>query len=302
VSLNSAGEEGKANSYRPSISADGRFVAFESNASNLVAGDNNSVLDIFVFDRQTRGIERVSVSSAGAEGNGDSKFPSISADGRFVAFYSRASSLAPGSNALVFVFDRQTRAIEVVEGGSDDPPSISADGQFVAFSSSASNLVPGDTNNSHDVFVLDRQTRAVERVSVSTTRIEGNSLSNRPSISADGQFVSFYSNASNLVSGDTNDKSDVFVFDRQTRAVERVSLSNAGAEGNGNSSFSSISADGRYVAFDTSATNLIDGEFRNGIYVFDRQTRVLDLKQAYREGLGGSNCAGGGAQQWACAA
>ena len=147
-----------AQSAVASISADGRYVAFISDASNLVPGDTNGVTDIFVYDRQTGTIERVSVAADGTQGNGGSCQPSISADGRYVAFSSYASNLVPGdTNGIsdVFVYDRQTDTIERVSVAADgtqgnsyswQPASISADGRYVAFSSFASNLVPGDTN------------------------------------------------------------------------------------------------------------------------------------------------------------
>ena len=156
VSVASSGVQGNGRSCCPSISADGRFVAFASEASNLVPGDTNGAWDVFVYDRQTGEITRVSVASDGAQGNGDSGGPAISADGRFVAFYSSASNLVPGdTNGVedVFVHDRltgQTTRVSVASDGAQGndlswQPSISADGRFVAFASRASNLVPGDT-------------------------------------------------------------------------------------------------------------------------------------------------------------
>ena len=167
VSVDSAGVEGNNGSWVPSISGDGRFVAFESYASNLVPGDTNLTVDVFVHDRQTGQTTRVSVDSAGVEGNGWSWPSSISGDGRFVAFESGASNLVPGDTNLtgdVFVHDRQTgqtTRVSVdsagVEGNSvSQTHSISGDGRFVAFESAAYNLVPGDTNGRYDVFVHDR--------------------------------------------------------------------------------------------------------------------------------------------------
>src|SRR5690606_11863360 len=128
-------------------------------------------------------------------------------------------------------------------------PSISADGRFVAFQSVATNLVPGDTNGNNDVFVHDRQTGVTQRVSVASDGAQGNGISTTASISADGRFVAFQSAASNLVPGDTNGATDVFVHDRQTGVTERVSVASDGAQGNANTSEASLSADGRYVAF-----------------------------------------------------
>ena len=155
---------------------------------------------------------------------------------------------------------------------------LSTDGRFVLFNSSSNNLVAGDTNGFMDVFVHDRQTGVTERVSVDSAGNQGNFRSFRPSISADGWIVAFDSQSSNLVAGDTNNRFDVFVHDRQTGVTERVSVDSAGSQGNGNSLTSSISADGRFVAFTSFATNLVAGD-TNGffdIFVHDRQTGVLD--------------------------
>jgi|GEM_PF-1585857 len=222
VSVASGGTQGNGDSGCPSISADGRYVAFQSYASNLVPGDTNGTWDVFVHDRLTGQTTRVSVASDGTQGNGDSECPSISADGRYVAFASLASNLVPGdTNGTwdVFVHDRltgQTTRVSVASGGAQGNsgswcPSISADGRYVAFQSYASNLVPGDTNGVLDVFVHDRLTGQTTRVSVASDGTQGDSYSFGSSISADGRYVAFSSLASNLVPGDTNDKPDIFV-------------------------------------------------------------------------------------------
>ena len=148
------------------------------------------------------------------------------------------------------------------EGNSDssDYSSISADGQVVAFASGASNLVAGDTNGTYDIFVHDRVTGITERVSVDSSGAEGNDQSWSPSISADGQVVAFGSYASNLVAGDTNGTWDVFLHDRATGITERMSVDSSGTEGNSESWYSSISADGQIVAFGSIATNLVAGD------------------------------------------
>jgi Tol biopolymer transport system component len=164
VSLGSDGVQGNEESYDPAISADGRFVAFWSYASNLVPGDSNRWADVFVHDRKTGTTRRVSIGSGGAQGDGGSRFASISADGSLVAFQSDATNLAPrdsNNESDVFVHDRKrgtTRRVSrgpggVQGNGRSDSGAISADGRFVAFRSDASNLVPGDTNNESDVFV-----------------------------------------------------------------------------------------------------------------------------------------------------
>jgi Tol biopolymer transport system component len=230
VSVSSDGGQGEdGHSLRPSISADGRYVAFASGASNLASGDTNGYDDIFVHDRQTGQTTRVSVASDGSQENGSSWSPSISADGRYVAFASEASNLVSGDTDGyddVFVHDRQmgqTTRVSVASDGTQGNhdsghwggSSISAGGRYVAFESWASNLVDSDTNSYDDVFVHDRQTGHTARVSVTSDGTQGNGESRGyPSISADGRYVAFESGASNLVSGDTNDYSDVFVHER----------------------------------------------------------------------------------------
>ena len=288
VSISSGGAEGDGGSSEPSISADGRYVAFYSSATNLVSGDTNGVFDIFVYDRQTHTIERVSVDSTGVQGNGHSQAQSISADGRYVAFSSGASNLVTGDTngtTDVFVYDRQTDAIRRVsvnatgtEGnGNSGCPSISADGRYVAFYSLARNLVTPHTGSYYDIFVYDLQTNDIKLVSVNSTGAQGNNHSGTPSISADGRFVAFSSSASNLVTGDSNSKEDIFVYDLQTNAIQRVSVDSTGAQGNDDSNMASISADGRYVAFRSGASNLVPGDTAGfyDIFVYDRQTNAI---------------------------
>jgi Tol biopolymer transport system component len=281
VNVSSAGAEANGFSFNPSVSADGRFVAFDSEASSLVAGDLNGASDVFVHDRRTGRTRRVSVRSTGAEGNDESFSPSVSADGRFVAFDSDASTLVAGDlNGAgdVFVHDRRTGRTTRVSlnsagaGGNGESinPSISAGGRFVAFQSSASNLVAGDDNGFSDVFVRDRRTGRTRRMSLRSSGAEGNNGSVDPSVSADGRFVAFQSLASNLVAGDANDVGDVFVRDRRMGRTSRVSVSSAGAEGDNGSVDPSISADGRLVAFVSDASNLVAGDGNGILDVFVR--------------------------------
>ncbi len=285
VSVASDGAQGNGHSYGPSLSADGRYVAFGSYASNLVSGDTNEVADIFVHDRQTGQTTRVSVASDGTQGNGRSINSSISADGRYVAFASEASNLVNGDSngqSDIFVHDRQlgqTTRISVASNGAQgnsysDSPSLSADGRYVAFWSLASNLVSGDTNGWYDIFVRDRQTGQTTRVSVASDGTQGNNNAYDASLSADGRYVAFRSEASNLVSGDTNGCYDVFVHDRQTGQTTRVSVASDGTQGNGRSYGPSLSADGRYVAFWSVANNLVSGDTNSwhDVFVHDRQT------------------------------
>jgi Tol biopolymer transport system component len=269
VSLRSSGAEPNGESSRPSISADGRFVAFQSDATNLVGGDANGAVDIFVRDRENGTTRRVSVSSMGTEGNGGSDHASISANGRFVAFDSGASNLVGfDMNGVydVFVHDRmrgKTRRVSVSSAGTEGDvgsywPAISGDGHFVTFYADASNLVLGDTNGFPDVFVHDRTSGKTSRVSLRSSGAQGNEGSYDPWISGDGRFVGFSADASNLVGGDTNLHSDVFVRDRLTGKTTRVSVDSAGTEANADSFRPIISVDGRFIAFESAATNLVN--------------------------------------------
>ncbi|MEG4809468.1 calcium-binding protein [Microcoleus sp. F8-D3] len=283
VSVDSAGNQGNDFSGNPSISGDGRFVAFSSGATNLVPGGTNNDEDIFVRDLSTNTTTLVSVSSSGDRANDYSDFASISANGRFVAFRSWATNLVPGDtndSRDIFVRDLLTNTITLVSVSSNGDRandsssrcSISADGRFVAFSSRASNLVPGDTNNSDDIFVRDLSTNTTTRVSISSTGNQGNEDFYTPSISADGRFVTFSSLASNIVPGDTNDSEDIFVRDLSTNITTRVSVDSAGNQGNSDSEFPSISANGQKVAFSSFAANLLPGDTNNGPDLFISET------------------------------
>jgi len=291
VSVSSAGVQ--ANNFRgsPSLSSDSRFVAFRSFADNLVAGDTNGDVDpnkgadIFVHDRQTGETTRVSVSSTGMQANDRSYSPSLSSDGRFVTFQSYATNLVsgdtngdvdPNEGADIFVHDRQmgqTTRVSVSSAGvqgnnSSGSPSLSSDGRFVAFSSAANNLVAGDTNDTTDIFLHDRQTDQTTRVSESSAAVQGNGGSYKPSTSYNGRFVAFESHADSLVDGDTNNTLDILFHDCQTGQTVRVSLSSADVQGNGASYNSSISDNGRFVAFHSWASNLVDGDTNNSFDVF----------------------------------
>ena len=287
VSVDSSGAEANGGSYLPALSPDGQLVVFVSAATNLVAGDTNQTLDVFLHDRGSGATERVNVDSSGAQSDGDvydNATPAISADGRFVAFASSAANLVSGdTNGAydVFVHDRTTGITERVsvdssgvEGNADSgfigTLALSSDGRIVAFASDATNLVAGDANAATDVFVHDRSTGITERVSVDSSGAEANGASDWPVIDGAGLVIAFQSSASNLVAGDANHADDVFVHDRSSGATERVSLRTSGAEGNGDSQIPSISADGRLVAFQSFASNLVPGDTNGAMDVFLR--------------------------------
>jgi Tol biopolymer transport system component len=303
VSVDSSGVQANGGSNKSAISDDGRFIAFASDASNLASGDTNNAEDIFVKDRQTGAITRVSVSSNGTEANGTSTSPAISGDGRFVAFYSEASDLLNGdTNGFgdIFVHDRQTSLttrVSVDSSGveANAPPSsdygvvsISGDGRFVAFYSDASNLVSGDTNGVSDIFVYDRQTGWTTRASVASNGSESNGGSAHPNLSGGGRYITFISGATNLITGDTNGKADVFVRDLQTGSTTRVSVNTSGSQADGGGTSPDISGDGRYVVFMSASGNLDPraDEYRYSelVYVHDRQTGQTTLASVYSDG------------------
>lgn len=287
------------------ISANGRYVVFQSDAKNLVTGDTNRAVDVFLRDRGSGVTTRVSLSNSGRQANGPSGFATISADGRYVAFQSLASNLVRGdTNRMSDVFVRdlatgKTTRVSLNSRGrqarcnlgfcESTEPVLSAHGRYVAFESSATNLVPHDTNRLGDVFVRDRRTGRTIRVSVDSHGRQGggdrtNSGSNAPAISANGRYVAFHSADSNLVRGDTNRVFDIFVHDLRTRRTTRVSVGDDGTQANAESlGPPSISSDGRYVAFASLASNLVAGDANDITDVF---VRDLKTRHTYLASLG----------------
>jgi Tol biopolymer transport system component len=292
VSVDSAGAESNAFSMDPSMSAGGRFVAFKSGATNLIAGDTNGDWDVFVHDRLTGVTECESVDPSGATGNRRSgsyeTSVAISGDGNFVVFESDATNLLSGTHlpGQINLRDRSAGTTEIVSvdrfGGDGTPDSHSAsvteDGRYVAFSSLADKLVAGDTNGKLDVFVRDRAAGTTQRVSFGISGKQASDHSYFPMITSDGQAIAFTSLASNLVSGDTNGTFDVFVFDVPTQTIERVSVDSSGAEAAQGATGGAIAADGNCVAFESDSSNLVAGDTNNSsdIFVHDRTTGVTD--------------------------
>ena len=309
ASVKSDGTQGNLDSRYPTISADGRYVAYHSAASTLVEGDTNGTSDIFVFDRTNDTTIRVSVNSEGEEADGDSQFGSISASGRYVVFESAATNLVDGdtnNKVDIFLRDRDTDGDEIFDeagaasttlisvntagtnGGNGDSskPSITPDGRFVVFASLASDLAGSDTDGILDIFVRDRTLNSTVLVSVSSTGTLPNYMTvfNYPAITSDGRYVAFHSTATNLVSGDSNASSDVFIHDRDTDAdgifdeagsikTSRVSVTSSGSQATGGQSFNpSMSANGRYVVFYSYATNLdpTDSGLYGDVFLVDR--------------------------------
>lgn len=279
-------DQSNGNSFFSAVTPDGRYVAFNSQATNLVSGDTNPYEDIFVRDRQTGQTTRVSVASDGTQANGGSTWPQISADGRYVTFESEANNLVSGdTNGKPDIFVRDivlgttTRVSTSTSGAQANGAytsraSISGDGRYVAFFSDASNLVPGDTNNLGDIFVRDMLNSTTIRASVAANGDEGNSESAQPQISADGHHVVFYSFATNLVAGDINNQVDVFEKDLSSGAVILISLASDGTQANDQCLQPSVSTDGRYVVFSSFATNLVPGDSNGYVDVFLRDVQA----------------------------
>jgi len=292
VSNTAAGVQGNGGSVRPALSADGRFVAFVSAAGNLVADDTNGKADVFLKDMQTGAIVRVSVAADGGQGDDESMMASISADGRFVAFRSRAGNLVSNDgNGLedVFLKDMQTGAITNVSTPADSAPgdgasglnslAVSGNGRFVVFESGATNLVSDDVNGKRDIFIKDTQSGATALVSAAASGAQGNEDSYQSvAISADGRFVAFTSDASNLVPEDANaivGKTDIFLKDTQSGVIQLASTSTAGAaQAAGKSESVAISADGRFLAFDSDGANLVSGDTNKKTDIFFKDIKT----------------------------
>jgi Tol biopolymer transport system component len=280
VSQSSGGAQGNSGSSFGSISADGRWIAFESGASNLVSGDSLGVPDVFLRDRVNGTTTRVSVGLNGNEANSASLRPVVSSDGRFVAYDTSATNIVANDTTFfsdVIRYDTQTGTSVLVSvalsGQADqgDSPSISADGRFVAFDSAGTNLVTGDTNGLLDVFVRDLLLGTTVRASLTSAGAQitsGNGGS--PRLSGDGTRVVFHHTSSTIVAGDTNGNQDIFLRDLAAGTTTRENVSTAGVQANGFSQYARISADGRVVAFESGANNLVAGDTNGWNDVFAR--------------------------------
>jgi Tol biopolymer transport system component len=288
VNTSSSGEQANGTCADPAISANGRYVAFNSLANNLVPDDTNNVRDVFLKDLATGSTVRVSVHSDGSQATVDNEFSgmplSISADGRFVAFLTFARLLPRDTNihSDVYVKDMQTGELDLVSTASDETlanfrnnmPAISPDGRYVAFASQASNFVPEDTTITLDIYLKDRVTRSIRLVSSNAAGTSGgDNGSFRPVVSSGGRYVAFMSIAHNLITPDIN-YTDIYVKDMQTGAIERANTTASGVTESNDADLPSISADGRYVAFQSKyyapAPNAM-----TRIYVKDRQSGAL---------------------------
>ena len=286
-------------SSEPAVSADGRWVAFVSDASNLLGGDvsadTNGVADVFLADTQTSTLRLVSKAGT-VSADGPSADVDISADGRFVVFETTATNLIPAdANAAsdIVLYDAQTGALTLVsrrglagaQGDADSfAPTISAAGTKVAFGSRATNLVGNDTNARADIFVRDMVTGLTTRVSTDGSGRQANNASYDAAIAPTGGHVALSSLASNLVTGDTNGRRDVFLKTLATGKMIRVSVSNTERQAKGDSGLEDISADGRSVVFNSFAANLVSGDDNNQGDVFVRNRVDATTIRASRRG------------------
>jgi Tol biopolymer transport system component len=308
ASVSTSGAEADADCQGQFLSADGRYVVFRSYASTLVPGDTNNASDVFVRDVLLGTTERVSVATGGGQGDGDSYYGTITPDGRFVLFTSEASNLVSNDTNLgvdAFVHDRLTGVTERVSVDSSGAQTadfsfsvsgtISTDGRYVSFDSSSQNLVAGDTNGVADSFVHDRVTGTTQRISLSSSGQEADDGSENASISADGRYVVFTSDADNLVAGDTNGQEDVFVRDLLLGTTVRASVGPLGAQGFYASynyyAHSAISDGGRFVVFQSYASNLttiVDPNGANDVFVRDMVLGTTSLVSSNPSGAPGS--------------
>jgi len=274
---------GNSISLASDISADGRFVAFRSSSSNLVDKDGNGAVDdIFLQDLQTGKNVLVSKASDGGQANDISHFAAVSGDGQYVAFSSSASNLVgkdTNNAADIFRYDRKTgktarvsvssTGAEAASGVSNGVVDISADGRYVVFSSFSKNLAAGDSNN-EDVFLRDVKSGVTTWVSRPVRNTGWDSGSSHPSISADGRYIAFVSGSSKLLANDTDDvNSDIFVYDRVKKTSQKITQN-----ADGNSIYPAISGDGRFVAFMSGASNLVDDDTNStwDSFIADRNT------------------------------
>jgi len=287
VRYGTGGLELAEHSRYPSASENGRYVTFAGTDLGLAVGGNNTYPQIYMLDRQT-GIYTL-VTRAHANWFGEPAIntkintskSSVSNDGRYVAFTSQATNLIEGvQQGNLYLYDTQSDSMTwVISGnGSLAQFAFSGDGQYLTFSSDTNNLVPGDSNNGSDVFLYNIQTKTTTLISVDSGGIAGGSdgRSWNPSISADGNFITYSSDATNLVAGDGNSQRDIFVRDIQAGQTFLVSVNSAAEQGNGFSEGSTISESGRFVAFYSMANNLVDSDTNSvqDIFVHDRQTGV----------------------------
>ncbi len=285
ISIGRSGADASGSSSRPSISGDGRYVVFESNADNLILGDTNSAADIFLLDRSNGVKARVSVSATGAELPSASSLGRISQDGSTISFATSESLVPADTYSGIDVYIRSRSNPSTVNGinlsssgewGDDGSyySAMSSTGRYVLFESDANSLTSDEFGSRNDVYLRDRLAGTTVRVSLTSGGDAADHNSYIGGISVDGRFATFSSAASNLIDGDTNQQADIFVRDMLTSTNYRVSMSSGGLESDHESRNPLISSNGLSIVFDSKATNLVAGDF--GAYV-DVYSTVLQL-------------------------
>lgn len=307
----------RGNAGVPMISDNGRYIVYMADADNLDSEDDSwcftneirwSCINIFVYDRETEKTRWITRGLNGEYPNETSLVPTISADGRYIVYMSRAGNLVEGdtNNAQdIFLYDQKTQQTTLISMATDGTkgnnfstrPVISADGQFVAYTSFSDNLVPNDTNQTGDVFVYTIATGETTRVSVGTEGQQADAFSELPTLSNNGQWIVFDSAATNLSTEDTNttcdnngDKKfeencrDVYLYDQQSGTVQRVSVSSGGAETDKLSLSGHISGDGSTVVFASAGAGLVENDNNEmyDIFIKDLEsgelTRIVNLE------------------------
>ena len=287
VSIAQGGTSGNGMSLEPSISADGRWIVFASTADDLVPeidehtgeniADTNGMTDIFVYDRQGESIRRVSLSGDGEQSNNNSSLPGISADGRWVVFWSVADNLVPGAGRGIYLYDRSDGTPRFVADGF--APTISPDGRWIGFLSSSSDLAPDDA-----IYALlyDRQTDEITIIGGFAEEIHGQA-SNVVNFSMDGEWLAFssvFSSPDSPLEGDSSEwGQQIFLRDQKTGSFTLLSAAPNGLPGNSSSASPSLSADGRWIVFQSFADNLVSDD-TNGymdVFVYDRETGTIEL-------------------------
>ncbi len=297
ISTTSMGGQITAAAQYPEVSGNGRFVIYQSTATDIVTGDTNSRLDVFLYDRSTGNTERVSRGAMGAQGNHDSREGAVSEDGRYVAFTSRASNFVAGdtnNSGDVFVLDRTLDTIELVSkstagtlgDSASDQPSISSDGRYVAFRSSATNLVAGDTNGFHDVFLRDRTMSTT--IKVTEALGGGNTDGASQTVDMDnGTYIGFETNATNMATNDSNGLSDIFVYEIATGITTLLSASAPDTTANGLAMHARTSPDGSWTAFSTFSSNIMGGLDNDSwwdVHIYENGTGTRDVASLTESG------------------
>ncbi|MCB0318513.1 MAG: PD40 domain-containing protein [Bdellovibrionales bacterium] len=286
ISVSSAKAEANNNSSNPSISADGKFIVYQSLADNLVANDTNDTTDIFLYDRINETTTRVSVKTGGTEGDAASTTASISEDGQYVVFQSEATNLVNSdTNDSSDIFLRDNTGLTTIRvsisssatelSGASMNPKISTDNSIIAFESEADDVVANDVNEVKDIFVYKRADSSVSRVSVSSNKNESNGESSSPSLSSDGRYIAFLSNATNLISESVNEVANIFVHDRVSQDTSLISVSELGNFSEANSYTPVISSNAHFVLFGSDDEILISNDTNDKRDIFLVNTQCL---------------------------